>query len=387
MKVLHVNDYTQQGGAEVVLHRTVQGLADRGCTTDLFTADDVRGYRITPLRYVDSAPCRRGLRARLDAFRPDVVHLHNFYHLLSPGILGEVGRWRRGRRCRVVMTAHDYNLVCPNSGLRFFFGGEGRLADLEKLHRLSYQWSRRWDHRGLRHALLRLIQHVWNYRLRDRRRELDVLLCPSRFMQSVLEPFGLPALFLPNPAPPRMAGVVKPPGPLRLLFAGRVDPVKGLAEFLTLWPAGFDGRVEVIGDGPALPQCRRIIDQRGLHDRVSFVGRLPHDQVLRHLEWAHVAVLPSLWYENAPVFMIEALSRGANLLVSGLGGMREIVKESGIGYLFEPGNAQSLEAVLVEIRRVYADGRLNDFDSSSFLDARSEGKYFQRLIGVYEGNG
>ena len=367
------------------MHLTAEGLAARGHAVGVFTVDDVPAFRRTARGYLDSSPCRRALRARLDADVPDVVHLHNIYHVLSPGILAELDRWRRGRECRVVMTAHDYHLVCPNAGLRFFRGGSPHLADLAKVGQLGYLMSRGWDHRGRRYALLKLMQHVWHYQLRDRRRAIDMIVCPSRFMQSVLNRFGLPTVFVPNPAPPPGGRRAKPGGPLRLVFAGRVDAEKGLAEFLRVLPDTFAGTFEIIGDGAALADCRAVVESRGLGERVTFTGRLPRDETITRIDRAHVVVLPSLWYENAPVALLEALSCGANLLVSNLGGMREIVESAGVGYPFEPGDEASLAAAFERIDRAYDDGRLNAVDASAFLEDRSEANYFKRLVTVYEG--
>src|SRR5258708_3519733 len=114
-RVLQVNDFAlSAGGAEVVVAQTVELLRGSGHEVDVFTAADLPDARLTPRRYIDNPV------ARLEAFQHDVVHLHNFYHLLSPGILATVADYKRRRRVRVVMTAHDFHLLCPNAGGTWF---------------------------------------------------------------------------------------------------------------------------------------------------------------------------------------------------------------------------------------------------------------------------
>src|SRR5262249_61725560 len=89
-KALHINDSPEDagGGTEVVLRSPIALLRQRGIHVESFTCADLPDPRLSPLRYIDNRHARQTLAARLDALRPDVVHLHNYYHVLSPGILG-----------------------------------------------------------------------------------------------------------------------------------------------------------------------------------------------------------------------------------------------------------------------------------------------------------
>src|SRR5262249_12724224 len=151
-----------------------------------FTLEDVPGFRLRPLGYISNPACAQALRPRLDADAPHIVHLHNWYHGLSPAVLPVLDGWKRATGGRVLMTAPDYHLICPHPGLRHYRRGVGIIADPARCARLSYLLSRRWDHRGLGHSTLKLVQHLWNYSVLDRQRAIDLILCPSRFMQSLL---------------------------------------------------------------------------------------------------------------------------------------------------------------------------------------------------------
>lgn len=384
MKVLHVNDYCLAGGCETLMHHTVSRLKEQGHAAEVFTADEIVGHRRTPISYIDSRRCRQALRAKLDDFEPDVIHLHNYYHELSPGILAMLGSWRRGRFARIVMTAHDYHLACPNSGMLCVQRERSHIADLDRARRWRTLLTTCWDHRGARYSALKLAQHVWNYRLLRRQEVLDTVICPSRFMQRMLDQVGLPTAYIPNPPPADTAAPRQAGGELRVVFVGRIEMEKGLAEFLHMLPTGFPGQMTIVGDGKELDRCRLVCTQRGLDASVRFTGQRPREEALAEIGAAHVLVLPSRWYENAPVVLLEALAAHTNILVSNLGGMREIVERSGVGFTFDPDDAASLRTALQHIVEQHRLGTLNDFDVSSFLRDFSDDSYLQRLLDVYE---
>jgi hypothetical protein len=181
VRILLINDYRRKGGCEVLLDATIVRLRNAGHDVSLFTSEDVPAHRRHALGYVDSRRCRSALRRRIEAFRPELVHLHNFYHELSPGVLAELGAMKIACGFRVVMTAHDHHLVCPNPALSRI--RRGRWAPLQppRRPRLMDLLRQRWDAR-LSRSWLRVMQHVWNYRLHDRRRAIDLVICPSRVM-------------------------------------------------------------------------------------------------------------------------------------------------------------------------------------------------------------
>jgi len=354
---------------------------------ELFTAANLDDRRLTPRRYVDNPVARRSLSARLAAFQPRIVHLHNYYHHLSPGILAELEAYKRRRPVRVVMTAHDCHLICPDSGGTWFpaHSADRRPIDVDRLGRWWYLLSRSWDRRGLGHSCLKLVQHLWNYRLRDRRRVLDLVICPSRFLEGLCTRAGLPTTFLANPAPCKGRRTPRQAGPLRLVFAGRLEPEKGVNQLLETLPASFAGSFTIIGDGQDAEHCRATCRRRRLEKLVTFLGRLPRGRVLDIVAQAHVLVLPSLFLENNPMSVLEALALGTNVLVSDRGGAREVVEAAGVGYIFTPGDAVSLAERLTEITAAHRAGCLNRFDVGPFLEQRSESAYLRGLLGVYEG--
>jgi glycosyltransferase involved in cell wall biosynthesis len=396
-RVLQINDYPagSGGGAEVVVSITTRLLRTAGWEVEVFTSADLPNRRLTPRRYIANPIARRALAKRLADFRPDIVHLHNFYHRLSPGILAEVEAYKHNasgltprRSVRVVMTAHDCHLVCPAAGGTWFRGWSvlRHPVAAERLRHWSYLLSRRWDHRSLGHSLLKLAQHIWNYRLKNRQGVLDMVICPSPFLQRLCAAAGQAAAVLPNPSPRAPRGPAERPGPLRLVFVGRLEPEKGVYDFLRILPANFPGTLTLIGDGSDADRCRAVCRRRGLEGNVFFLGRLPHARVLELLGRFHVLVLPSLFLESYGVCVVEALSAGTNVLVTDRGAPRDLVESSGVGHVFTPGDAASLAEQLTRIVQSHQAGTLNRFDVSAFLEARSEQAYLRGLLALYTGS-
>jgi len=394
MRILQVNDFPIDddggGGAEVLLARTIRLLRAGGAEVGLFTAADLPDRRRTAFRYLSNPVACQALAERLRSFRPDVVHLHNFYHVLSPAILAELEHYRAGQRVRIVMTAHDYHLVCPNSGGTWFLPGPDgwQPIDPARIGSLAYLLSRRWDQRGWRYSLMKTLQHLWHYRCRDAGHVIDLVICPSRFIESLVRQTGRPTRWLPHPAPTGAAGQrrVEEPNPLRLVFAGRLQPEKGLDPFLRAMPADWDGTLTVIGDGPERQRCEETCRQRGLSARVRFLGRRTHAETLAELARAHVLVLPSLFMESYGLVLIEALAAGTNVLASDRGACRELIEDAGAGYLFPPGDANNLALQLDRIHRAHQTGTLNRFDVSHLLAARSDAAYVEALWQIYRGD-
>lgn len=386
MRVLLVNDYREAGGCERVMQRTKAGLRARGHEVGVFTGEDVGGRR-TPVSYIENRRARRALRARLDAFGPDVVHFFNVYHELSPGVLEEAHRWRGGRDARVVMTCPDANLVCPNAALQSFEGGRVRAVDPGRPLGGAKLWRTRWDRRSRAHSLLKSAQHAWNYRVRKRWRCLDAVACASEFLFDAVAATGVPCVHVPDPLPrtlptprPRPEG-----GPLRLVYCGRVEPEKGLPEFVAAAAAVEGWTLEVVGDGADLARVRAAVIRFGLTERVTFRGALGAEEAVERIAEADVLVLPSRCSENAPASMFEALACGTGLLVSDIGGMREIVTRSGVGRVFDPfdpGDTQ--RAVAKAVRQYEAEGP-GRVDVSEYLADRSVERYVDRLEIMYDG--
>ncbi len=381
MRVLLVNDYGHKGGAEIVMHAQRAALADAGHDVGVF-AGDAEGLRRSPVSYVDSRRARRLLRERLSSFRPDVVHLHNFYHLLSPGVLGELARWKGVGRA-VVMTVHDMHVVCPNPGLlRFDRAGRPSGVDPRSLGTAALLRTR-WDDRGWAWSKARAAQHWWNYRLHDRLSVIDAFVAPSAWAASQLSAPGRVVRRVPNPIELRPDGPwaeSRDRGPdWTIVFAGRVEPEKGLSEFIGAI-SGLPVRLRVVGDGADLGRCRDAASEAGV--RVDFLGWVDRARARHEIGDADALVLPSRVHENAPLSVFEAIAARTVPIVSGKGGLPEIINEFGVGHVSESEDRDSMRAA-VERARASRPGEEDWTRAQSLLRTRGANAYASALVSLY----
>ena len=286
------------------------------------------------------------------------------------------------------MTTHDFHLVCPNSGGNWFRPGTGLHETIDSGSMpLPSLLTRRWDHRGLVHSLLKVAQHEWSYHWHRLHQAIDLLICPSRFVQEMLAATGLPSCCLPHPAPVVPISPSRRPKWLSLVFAGRIEPEKGLHGFLRKLPVDYPATLTVIGDGSQRARCQDLCIRRGLAGRTEFVGRLSHQETLARIASCHVLVQPSHMLETYGLGLIEALALGTNVLCCDHGALPEIVEYAGVGFVFDVKSRASLIAALDTIRHRHAAGTLNGFDVSALLTHRRESAHFDQLLGVYESAG
>jgi len=386
MRILLINDYREAGGCERIMQRTAVGLRQRGHEVEVFTGEDVPGRR-TPWSYIENGRARRALRARLDAFEPDIMHFFNVYHELSPGVIEEGDRWRRGRSARVLMTCADAHLVCPNAALQRFERGDVKVVDPGRLAKRGGLWQTRWDQRSRAHSLLKSPQHAWNYRLRRRWRCLDLAICASGFLETAIAPCGVPKVRLADPLPEHVPARSAPDadGPVRLIFCGRVEPEKGLCEFVEAAATVEGWTLDVVGDGRDMGRIAEVVRREGIAARVMLDGWVEANEAVRRIARADVLVLPSRCCENAPACMFEALACGTDLLVGNLGGMPEIVAESGVGRVFDPFERAEIQQALARTIEAHRGGQATKCDASAYLESRSVEKYLDRLELLYDG--
>jgi glycosyltransferase involved in cell wall biosynthesis len=293
-------------------------------------------------RLMWSESARRGMEAVLEDFRPEVVHLHNVYHQLSPSILRPVHR----RRIGAVMTLHDYKLACPT----YRFLDHGRICEACLPRRFWEPIAKRCNGGSLGASAVNAVEmtlHTFGRAYAS----VGVFSCPSRFLLEKMRQgkvFPERLRHLPNFVD---AAAVEPKGAPGggAVYAGRLSHEKGvdvLVEAIAATPAI---RVDVAGDGPARAELEALAAARGVADRISFHGRLPTDRLQELLRGSSVAVLPSRWYENMPLAVLEAFAAGLPVVGTALGGTPELIDPSVDGEIVPPNDPLALGASLAAL--------------------------------------
>ncbi|GGL07862.1 glycosyltransferase [Mangrovihabitans endophyticus] len=290
-------------------------------------------------RMIWSRSARAGLDRVLAAFRPDVVHLHNVYHQLSPSVVAAV----RAAGVPCVMTLHDYKLACPSYQML----DHGRPCDA-CLTGGVWQAARRSCKDGSRAASTLLSAESWLHRRLSAYRGVGVFLAPSRFLAHVMERAGVYPDRLRVLRHPARLPAAKTRAGGGVVFAGRLAPEKGVDVLLRAaadLPAGVP--VDIAGDGPARPELERLAA-----GRARFHGRLDRDRLHALVRDAAVAAVPSRWYENQPLAVLEAFGCGVPVVGTDLGGLPELI-EPGVDGEIVP--AEDPAALVAALHRLTAD--------------------------------
>jgi len=343
------NHYVYRGGEDAVVDLEVDLLRKAGHEVQLFTVDSREIRTIADrLRAGLGARWNAAMAARVSAFLEehpvDIGHVHNFFPLLSPAVHEVLGQ----RGLPVVQTLHNYRFYCANG----LFLRAGRPCE-ECVARGAWHAVRHGCYRGSR-----LQTAVWAHATAHHRRRgtwselVDRFVVPSEFARRKLVAAGLPAeRFVVKPNPVEDPG--EPSwGGRGALYVGRLSPEKGLRLLLEAW-AGMDGYpLTVVGTGPEEALLRR---RAGSLPGVRFTGELSRDAVRGELERAAFVVAPSIWYENFPLAVAEALAAGRPVVASHPTALSDMIEEGRTGLRFRVGEATSLARAC---RRLAADPAL-----------------------------
>jgi len=171
MKIFHIADSFHGGGAEAVFRDTLKASDQLGLSYTFYVSNGKRSF----LSYIFSFTHFFNVCFRIFKYKPKIIHIHNYYHFLSPSILLSVRIYKAfNKDVRCVFTAHDYHLICPNSGLQYFEDGvEKNLTDTPAF---SYEKILKYDYRGKKHSLLKFLQFFCNYKIFDNRKVIDLVI-------------------------------------------------------------------------------------------------------------------------------------------------------------------------------------------------------------------
>lgn len=399
-KLLSINAYHyRRGGAEAVYFETARIVQEAGwrnaffsmrhplnepCDEDRYFVDTIElGHEYTPWRKAHLATkvlysfeAERKIDALLDAYPADIAHAHQIYHHLSPSILPALKR----RGVPVAFTAHDLKLACPAYTMH------NHLGVCERCH-----GGRLWN--VARHgcvanshliSALVMVESALHRWMKIYSKNLDVIIAPSRFYQSKLEEWGWPSAQLAYAPNFVEAGKFRfePDVGDYLLYLGRLSPEKGLKTLIEA-TARSGAPVKIAGDGPQRAELEALAAK--LEANVTFLGRLSGEDLSAAVTGARGAIVPSEWYENAPMSLLEAYAHGVPVIGADIGGIPELIRQGETGALFPSGDADALAGAMADWMDA-PRARLADMRRAAraFVEENfSKARYQQRLFEIY----
>ena len=401
MKILMINKFLYpKGGAETYMLQLGAQLTARGHrveyfgmahpantvgnTWGLYTATmDFHGGRLLakasyPLRIIHSREAQRKMAQLLEKFRPDVVHLNNFNFQLTPSILLAAQKYRStaNPKLRIVCTAHDSQLVCPNH-LMFRPDPPQVCEDCLKGNALPCIRNR-CIHGSLPRSILGAVEyHYW--RSRNVYDTLDLILCPSAFMKSRLD---TDPVLAPKTSVLRNFVAPKPPTDSHkehyVLYFGRYSEEKGIRPLLNVCRALPHIPFVFAGGGPLESLIERIPNVRN-------AGFLGGEDLHRLIRQARFSICPSQCHDNCPFSVMESIMAGTPVLGSDLGGIPGLIDSGRTGWLFPAHDEEALRAEIARIWESDEPERFRDACLEVHFDSLEE--YTQKLESYYREGG
>lgn len=324
-----------------------------------------------------SFEAKRKLRGLLTNFKPDIVHLNNFAHQISPSILHVL----KQEKIPAVMTMRDYKMVCPSYAML----DEEQLC--QKCEQRQFSWCfRRKCVKGSRaKSTLNTVEMYLHHNILNIYKYIDCYISPSHFLKNKVKEMGFPF------SVEHIFNCVNPEGYLpsydsesqEIIFFGRLSHEKGL---LTLINAvnGLNISLNIVGDGPQKRELEQYLLEKEINN-VKLLGHKKGGELYSLVKRALFVIVPSEWYENNPRSVIEAFALGKPVIGSNIGGIPELVKEGETGLLYEMGDVDGLAGKISwflenrsAIPRMGRAGR-------KFVDEElNQTVHYNQLINIYE---
>ncbi|MEI6749861.1 MAG: glycosyltransferase [Bacteroidota bacterium] len=404
MKILQINNcHYRRGGADAVYLNTAELLVSMGDEVVFFSAaakenDSTINSRYfvqkidflelstsakilkTP-RYLYSRESGKKLQELLTIEKPDIAHIHLYKGDLTVSILKVL----KSNRIPTVITLHDYSLLCPRNIL---LDGENKICEncitgsplnclIKRCNRMSFALS-----------AVNTVEYIFNNYLFKPELYFDKIIAPSKFLFNkhlLKSNLNSRLVHLYNFSPIVKDATQNPVKGKYFLYYGRISQEKGLHTLVKTWinlPKTYI--LKIVGTGPVLSEIEDVIMHNNL-DNVELVGYKSGEELNDLVRNCSYVLVPSEWYENNPMTVIECYSYGKPVIVSDIGGLPEIVINRKTGYTFTMGDQDDLHSKLVKANSLSNEEyKAQSDEARAFaLQNFSEKVHYENLSKIY----
>ncbi len=400
MKVLMVNKFLfKNGGSETYMFSIGNKLEELGHEVQYFGMDhekncaknrlgiytknmDFHGGSLInkllyPIKTIYSFEARKKIRKVLNDFSPDVLHINNFNYQLTPSIILEIDKWRKisKKKCLIIYTAHDYQLICPNHML--YIPIKHELCDKCTRGKYLNCYKNKCIHNSNLKSLVGSFEGLY-WKKKKVYKKIDKIICCSNFVKTKLDcnPFlKEKTITLLN-----FVSDIKPQKYKKenyVLFFGRFSEEKGIKTIIKVCKELKDINFIFAGSGPLEEEINSI-------PNINNVGFKTGKELYDIIEKAKISIVPSEWYEPFGLTIVESQKLGTPVIGSYIGGIPEIIKNGWNGVTFKPGDSEQLRRIIEDLYKN------NDKCSQlSYNCIKSEyetvDKYVNKLLNIYGG--
>jgi glycosyltransferase involved in cell wall biosynthesis len=398
MKILLINKFHYlRGGSERVYFDTKDILEKNGHEVVCFSMQDDRNipdrneeffadnvdfssnemWPTKILRFFYYAKAAKKLALLLEKEKPDIAHLHNISHYLTPSILKPL----KDRKIPIVQTLHDYQLICPN----YHLYANGTICERCKKHKYYNAVIQKCVAGSLVKSKMAATELYMQWFFRFYKEKIDLFLSPSNFLKDKIREWGVkqPVVVLNNGLNLDNFSPNYEPGNY-VVCVSQLSREKGIMTLIKAMRKIPEIKLKLIGDGPQKKEIKEYIKKKQIRN-VEYLGS-KYDKELRDLvAGSRFSIFPSENYENYPMVVIEAMALGKPVLGSEIGGVAELISSNVTGWHFLSGNIRSL--------RFQIKSHFDDLEEITKIGQRAREqveknnclqKYYENLLSAYD---
>lgn len=382
MRILSVHNlYQIRGGEDESREAEERLLREMNHSVEVYEENNERVANINPIgmgiKTIWSRESYQIVRQRLASQPHDIVHIQNFFPLISPSVHYAA----KAEGVPVVQTLRNYRLLCPNA----LFFRDGKVCEDCMGKPIPWPGVLHGCYRESRSASSVVASMITAHRVMGTwSKMVDVFITLTEFARQKFIEGGLPAEKIV--VKPNFVSVDPGVGEGRggyALYVGRLSVEKGLDTLLAAWEK-LEGKIplKIIGDGPLSDQ---VADAAARFPQIEWLGRRPLAEVYQLMGEATIAIFPSKWYETFGRVAVEAFAKGTPVIAANIGAIAELVDRDRTGLHFQPGDSADLADKVnwilthpVELAQMRQEAR-REFETKYTAE-----KNYQRLMEIYQ---
>jgi len=405
MKILQINKFYHEkgksGGTGRYLFSLIQLLESRGHQIEIFSMQDENTlsspyspYFVkkqdfsTPkislrnlgrlIKFIYSFEAKRNIKQLIKNEKPDIVHIHNIYHHITPSILSVLKKYH----LPVVQTLHDFHLISPNYNLFFKNSPHETCSHGKYWKAIVHKCIKNSRFASMLVAVKMYFEKISRVYLKN----VDFFIAPSEFLKKkylenkfpaqkiiAIKPFVDAGMYLPNFSPGNYA-----------LYFGRLHAQKGLDILIDAFRELPHIPLKIVGTGEEKENLLRLIKKEKINN-IELVGPKYGKQLEEIIKNSAFVIVPSLSYENAPFAVLESFALGKPVIASNLGGLPELIKDNETGLLFNAGDKKDLKEKILKLYQSPWLIKIMGHKARLLIEQNfSPNTHYQALMAIYQ---
>ena len=411
MRILQVHKYYSKkrgGGSVTAFFEIIKILEKNGHTVSVFSMKDSENEKSEYERYftkhldfneknnvwekikmvgkvIFNREAQKKIEKIIQAEKPEIAHLHNFYHYLSPSIIFSLKK----NKIPMIMTLHDYKLICPNYKLF----SQGKICENCRGGRYYHCFLKKCVKNSYSFSLVAMLE-AYLHKFLKTYEKVDLFIASSKFMKEKCVEFGISPekiKILKNPFDTKNFGLNKEEENY-FLYYGRLSEEKGISDLIKavakIHQENFleKDKLLIVGKGPEEKNLKKLVQKLKMERKISFLGFKQGEDLKKIIASSKFTVLPSVWYDNLPLTILESQLLKKPVIVSDLGGSKELMIENETGFIFQGGNIDDLGEKIKKMLNLnfLEREKMGEKARKNISEVNDEKNLYSQLLKIYK---